>query len=71
MAFPRAGRNRIRQQSWGFQLTDLWLNTLNVALVFAFLKMATFDSVKVLVVAVLFALHPANVETVAWIHDLK
>src|SRR2546425_197381 len=54
-----------------FHLTNLWLHLANTALLFYFLKRATGEAGKSLVVASLFAWHPINVETVAWIAERK
>src|SRR6266536_810492 len=54
-----------------FHLTNLWLHIVNTALLFYFLKRATWETGKSLTVACLFAWHPVNVETVAWIAERK
>jgi len=52
-------------------LTNLFLHILSSLLLFFFLKMATGNFWKSAVVAALFALHPLNVESVAWIAERK
>lgn len=58
-------------QPAAFHLTNLWLHIANIVLVFHFLHRATGDAGRSLVVAGLFAWHPINVETVAWISERK
>ncbi len=55
----------------GYLITNLILHTLNTLLVFfVFFNMTGF-LMRSMIVAVLFALHPFHVETVAWISDRK
>lgn len=54
-----------------FHLTNLWLHITNALLVFCFLKRATGQAGKSLIIASLFAWHPINVETVAWVAERK
>src|SRR5439155_25081489 len=54
-----------------FHLTNLWLHIANTLLLFYFLSRATRESGKSLVVTCVFAWHPVNVETVAWIAERK
>jgi protein O-mannosyl-transferase len=51
--------------------TNLLLHTLNVVLLFWVLQAATGYAGRSAVVAALFALHPINVESVAWIAERK
>jgi len=55
----------------GHHLTSLFLHTLNVLLLFLLLLKATGCRWRSLLVAALFALHPFNVESVAWIAERK
>src|ERR1700722_618347 len=55
----------------GHHLVNLLWHTLNVLLLFLLLKKATGCIYRSAVVAALFALCPLNVESVAWIADLK
>ncbi|MFH1810516.1 MAG: tetratricopeptide repeat protein [Pseudomonadota bacterium] len=52
-------------------LTSLLLHLANTLLVFVALRRMTGDLWRSAFVAALFALHPAHVETVAWISDRK
>jgi protein O-mannosyl-transferase len=54
----------------GHHFTSLLLHVLNVVLLFFFLVRVT-RSARSLAVAALFALHPINVESVAWIAERK
>ncbi|MGB8062782.1 MAG: tetratricopeptide repeat protein [Candidatus Sulfotelmatobacter sp.] len=56
---------------WGHHLTNVLLMTLDVALLFLFLATATGRLWRSVAVAVLFAVHPLNVEFVAWIAERK
>src|SRR5580700_1852215 len=55
----------------GHHWTNLLLHTLNVALVFLLLERVTGARWRSLFAAALFALHPLNVESVAWIAERK
>ncbi len=55
----------------GFHLTNLLLHVINVCLVFYFLVTNTGKVSPNACVALLFALHPINVESVAWISERK
>lgn len=55
----------------GHHATSLLLHALNVALVFIFLSWVTGAKGRSFVVAALFALHPFNVESVAWVAERK
>jgi tetratricopeptide (TPR) repeat protein len=74
----------LRQQAWLFHALNLAVHLANVALVFLLLRMLLHlgrrkaptedatDGTKVAVIAALFfALHPVQVETVAWVSELK
>src|SRR5579863_2986163 len=56
------------QSNW-HRLTSLFLHTLNVLLLFLLLLKAAGCRWRSLLVAALFALHPFNVESVAWIAE--
>jgi protein O-mannosyl-transferase len=55
----------------GHHLTNLLLHILNVVLLFLLLRNATGHIWRSAFVAALFALHPLNVESVAWIAQRK
>lgn len=55
----------------GHHLTSLGIHLLNVLLLYAFLRWATGARRRSLFVAALFALHPVNVDSVAWIAERK
>jgi len=55
----------------GHHLTNLLLHCINVVLLYLLLKVATGKPGRSLLVAALFALHPINVESVAWIAERK
>jgi Tfp pilus assembly protein PilF len=55
----------------GHHATNVALHLLNVALLFAVLRSLTREAGASLVVAALFALHPMNVESVAWVSQRK
>ncbi len=55
----------------GHHLTNVLLHILNVLLLFLLLTRATAAPGRSLLVAALFALHPFNVESVAWVAERK
>jgi len=55
----------------GHHITSLLIHVLNVVLVFLLLERVTGAWWKSCLVAALFALHPLNVESVAWIAERK
>jgi hypothetical protein len=55
----------------GHHITNVLLHTINVLLLFLLLTSATKRAGPSLFVAALFALHPLNVEAVAWIAERK
>jgi protein O-mannosyl-transferase len=55
----------------GHHYTNVLLHTLNVLLLFLLLQRYTDFTGRSLMVAALFALHPVNVESVAWIAERK
>jgi len=55
----------------GHHETNLWLHVVNVLLLFWVLQQATGYIGRSAMVAALFALHPINVETVAWVAERK
>ena len=55
----------------GHHLTNVLLHVLNVVLLFLLLVHATGAVGRSLLVAALFAIHPLNVESVAWIAERK
>ena len=57
--------------AWGHHLTSVLLHALNAGLLFLLLSGATGMRGRSFVVAALFALHPINVESVAWAAERK
>ncbi len=55
----------------GHHLTSLGLHILNTVLLFFILFLPTKKSWPSFIIAMLFAIHPLHVETVAWISDRK
>jgi protein O-mannosyl-transferase len=55
----------------GYHITNLLLHTASVLVVFATFTRATGDRLRSAFVAVLFAVHPLNVESVAWVAERK
>lgn len=55
----------------GHHVTSLLLHMLNVVLLFFFLATVTRSTPRSLLVAALFAVHPINVESVAWVAERK
>ena len=55
----------------GHHLDNLAIHLLNVGLLFVVMRRLTGDSIKSGVVAALFALHPLNVGSVAWVTERK
>jgi Tfp pilus assembly protein PilF len=55
----------------GHHFTSLLLHAANAVLLFLLLRRATGKPRRSLVVAALFALHPINVESVAWVAERK
>ena len=55
----------------GHHLTNLAFHIVNVLLIFIALSFATQSTTKSFVVALLFAIHPLNVESVAWVAERK
>ncbi len=56
---------------WGHHLDSVLLHSLNTALLFGLLAWMTRRTGPSLLVAALFAVHPLNVESVAWIAERK
>jgi len=59
------------QNPEGFHTVSLLLHSVNALLLFLILESATGFAWRSLAVAALFALHPLNVESVAWIAERK
>ncbi len=55
----------------GHHLTNLLLHVINVVVLFLLLHRGTGALWRSALVAVLFAVHPLNVESVAWVSELK
>lgn len=58
-------------QSGAHHLTNVVIHVLNVVLLFLLLLQATGSTARSLLVAALFAVHPINVESVAWVAERK
>ena len=56
---------------WGFLLTNVLLHAANAALVFLALRTLTGAFWRSAAVALLFAVHPLRVESVAWVTERK
>lgn len=56
---------------YGYHLINLLLHMLNVLLVWQIIKFLTKDYWMPFVIALLFAIHPMHVESVAWISERK
>jgi len=54
------------KEAWGYHLLGLLLHALNAAMVFAFLKRLTGRDWAAFFAALLFAVHPVQVEAVSW-----
>lgn len=59
------------QDAAGHHVTNLLLHVISVMLLFLLLRRATGATGRSLVVAALFAFHPFNVESVAWVAERK
>jgi protein O-mannosyl-transferase len=59
------------KQAWGYHLTNLLLHLANTLLLFALLRRLTGAAWRSALVAVLFAVHPLHVESVAWVAERK
>ena len=59
------------QGAWGFHLTNLLLHIANVLLLFLVLQIMTGKPWRSAFVALLFAIHPLHVESVAWVAERK
>jgi protein O-mannosyl-transferase len=53
----------------GFHTTNLMLHILNVLLLFIFVKKFTGKNNAAFIASLIFAVHPMNVETVAWLSE--
>jgi len=53
--------------SWGFHFTSLLLHLTNVGLLFFLLRKLGFKDINIALITLIFALHPMQVEAVAWI----
>ena len=71
VAFPCAGLPTVRAESGGTHYVSLLFHAANAVLLFLLLQEATGLSWPSLLVAALFALHPINVESVAWAAERK
>lgn len=55
----------------GYHVSSLLLHILNTLLLFAVLRRMTGEAWKSVIVAVLFAVHPLNIESVVWVAERK
>ncbi|MDQ1406204.1 MAG: protein O-mannosyl-transferase [Acidobacteriaceae bacterium] len=55
----------------GHHFTNVLLQTVDIVILFLLLARATGHALRSAAVAALFALHPLNVESVAWVAELK
>lgn len=55
----------------GYHWTNIVFHLVNTVLLFLFLKRVTGEAAKSAFVAALFAIHPLNVESVAWVAERK
>lgn len=53
----------------GFHFTNLILHTINVVLLYVFAKQFSGNRIAAFIASVIFAAHPMNVETVAWLSE--
>jgi protein O-mannosyl-transferase len=58
-------------KAWGHHLTSIIIHILNSIFFYAFLNRATKENTKSFIAAALFAVHPLNVESVAWLSERK
>ncbi|MEO8426570.1 MAG: tetratricopeptide repeat protein [Verrucomicrobiota bacterium] len=58
-------------KAYGFHLTNVALHVVNSLVLFLVMERLTGRRVPSMVVALLFAIHPLHVETVAWISERK
>ena len=56
---------------WGHHFTNVLLHVINTVLVFILLRITTDTVWRSFFVALLFAAHPAHVESVAWVSERK
>jgi len=56
---------------WGHHLTNIMIHVLNTLLLFLFMKKSLLEDAKSFIVSALFAAHPLNVESVAWVSERK
>src|SRR5207237_7036089 len=58
-------------RAFGHHLTNVTLQAMDVVLLFLLFVAATGEAMKSAAVALLFAVHPLNVEAVAWVAERK
>ncbi|MFZ5802787.1 MAG: tetratricopeptide repeat protein [Candidatus Omnitrophota bacterium] len=58
-------------QAWGYHVTNVGLHLLNIFLAFLLFRRLTPNRGAALLGALLFGLHPAQTDTVAWISERK
>ena len=56
---------------WGYRITDISLHALDAVLVYLFLRMLLRNDLAAFAAALVFAVHPVNVESVAWVAEQK
>ena len=60
------GQNISGKEAWGFHLLGMLFHALNAGMVFTFLKRLTGEHWAAFFAALLFAVHPVQVEAVSW-----
>ena len=66
-----ADRELYKSNAGGFHWTNVILHLFNTLLLFILLRAATEATLRSAVVALLFAIHPLHVESVAWVSQRK
>jgi protein O-mannosyl-transferase len=61
----------VKEQTWLYHLDNLMLHTINSWLVFKLLQKLNGNFLTSIFTAVLFAVHPLHVESVAWVAERK
>lgn len=60
-----------RNNAFGYHLTSLLIHIVNVLLVFMFLELLGLSRMVSFAAALIFAVHPVQVESIAWISERK
>ncbi|MBF0556017.1 MAG: glycosyltransferase family 39 protein [Nitrospirae bacterium] len=59
------------ENPWWYHLENIILHIANSILLFLFLRLLTGAKIKSAIVAIIFSVHPINVESVAWVSERK